>query len=296
MKSVIVFNAKGGLGNQLFIAAAAMSLSKNLNCRTYVSMINIDRAHQDSGSDIRRLNFQKRLFTSAHPLLYLFVRILNIGNQKSWLRIFADRFKVKVEDQLDQGSNLESLNHFLKKYPKNRVLMVEGYFQDFSYADELKLNQDKIFNNANLKLNKLDSYCVVHVRLGDMLRYKSSFGVLSERYYRNAINTAKENSKSEIQLVSDDFDSALLMLPELSSNFDRSLAIKESKDPLLGFYRILEATGIIVSNSTYSYWAAFLSKKAEFVVAPSQMSVDQRTQIINLPPSWILISPDWENF
>jgi hypothetical protein len=84
------------------------------------------------------------------------------------------------------------------------------------------------------------------------------------------------------------------MLPELESNIDNEIATKERQDSLLGFFRILGAKGVVVSNSTYSYWAAFLSKKAKIVVAPAQMSFDKKTIVRNLPPSWKLIDSEWE--
>ena len=295
MKSILVFNAKGGLGNQLFVAAAAMSLSKNLNCRAYISMINIDQAHQNTGADIRRLNFRRSLFVSSHPLLYILVRITNTRHEQARLKRLANRFKISFEDRLDHQTNIDALVKIRTKYPRNKVIIIEGYFQDFSYANDIKLNQDHIIDDRKMDGDKNVNYCAVHVRLGDMLRYKSSLGVLSEDYYKQAIKLVKSKSELEIQIVSDDFESALIMLPDLASNFDYVLAIKERQDSLLGFYRILDAKAVVVSNSTYSCWAAFLSKKAESVVAPAQISFDQKTIIRNLPSSWMLISSEWEN-
>jgi hypothetical protein len=295
VKTILVFNAKGGLGNQLFVAAAALSLSKNLNCKVYISMINIDQAHQETGSDIRRLNFRRSLFVSSHPLLSFLVRILNTSQERKPIKRFFDRFTINFEDQLDQQTNVHELIKIRTKYPNNKIIMVEGFFQDFSYANDIKLSQDQIIDDLKIDGDKNFNYCAVHVRLGDMLRYKSSLGVLSEDYYKRAIKLVKSNLQLEIQLVSDDFKSALLMLPELELNIDNEIATKERQDSLLGFFRILGANGVIVSNSTYSYWAAFLSKKAKIVVAPAQMSFDQKTMVRNLPPTWKLIHPEWES-
>ena len=294
MKTILVFNAKGGLGNQLFVAAAALSFSKNLNCKVYISMINIDQAHQETGSDMRRLNFRRSLFVSSHPLLSILVRIINTSQERARIKRFFDRFTINFEDQLDQQTNVHELIKIRTKYPNNKIIMVEGYFQDFSYANDIKLSQDQIIDDRKIAGDKNFNYCAVHVRLGDMLRYKSSLGVLSEDYYKRAIELVKSNLELEIQLVSDDFKSALLMLPELESNIDNEIATKEHQDSLLGFFRILGAKGVVVSNSTYSYWAAFLSKKAKIVVAPAQMSFDQKTIVRNLPSSWKLIHSEWE--
>jgi hypothetical protein len=294
VKTILVFNAKGGLGNQLFVAAAALSFSKNLNCKVYISMINIDQAHQETGSDMRRLNFRRSLFVSSHPLLSILVRIINTSQERARIKRFFDRFTINFEDQLDQQTNVHELIKIRTKYPNNKIIMVEGYFQDFSYANDIKLSQDQIIDDRKIAGDKNFNYCAVHVRLGDMLRYKSSLGVLSEDYYKRAIELVKSNLELEIQLVSDDFKSALLMLPELESNIDNEIATKEHQDSLLGFFRILGAKGVVVSNSTYSYWAAFLSKKAKIVVAPAQMSFDQKTIVRNLPSSWKLIHSEWE--
>lgn len=294
MKTILVFNAKGGLGNQLFVAAAALSFSKNLNCKVYISMINIDQAHQETGSDMRRLNFRRSLFVSSHPLLSILVRIINTSQERARIKRFFDRFTINFEDQLDQQTNVHELTKIRTKYPNNKIIMVEGYFQDFSYANDIKLSQDQIIDDRKIAGDKNFNYCAVHVRLGDMLRYKSSLGVLSEDYYKRGIELVKSNLQLEIQLVSDDFKSALLMLPELESNIDNEIATKERQDSLLGFFRIMGAKGVVVSNSTYSYWAAFLSKKAKIVVAPAQMSFDQKTIVRNLPPSWKLIDSEWE--
>jgi hypothetical protein len=258
-------------------------------------MTNIDQAHQHTGSDIRRLNFRRSLFVSSHPLLSIYLRIINTRYENKTLNRVVTKLKINFEDQLDHKTNADALIKIRIRHPKNKVIIIDGYFQDFSYANDIELNQDQIIDDRKIDGDKNVNYCAVHVRLGDMLRYKSSLGVLSEVYYKKAVKLVKSNLDLEIQLVSDDFKSALLMLPELASNFDNESAIKARQDSLLGFYRILDAKAVVVSNSTYSYWAAFLSKKAKIVVAPAQMSFDQKTMVRNLPSSWKLISPEWEN-
>ena len=293
MKSLLVFNARGGFGNQLFIAAAAMDLSQELNSPTYISMLNVDKAHLRNGSDIRRVRLPKNLFSTSNPFYLSLIRITNSKKMNSAIKSILNHWVVNFEEKSDRHLNILEISTIIKKFPRNKVILVNGYFQDFCYSKNLVGKLQDIFQQQETKYYTEFGfdYCAVHIRLGDMLKYTKSMGVLSKNFYEKAISQINQVSSNPILLISDDIQAASKMLPQ--SSWGTVVPMQPGEDAIIGFYRIMCGQSIVTSNSTFSYWAAFLSRSASLVIVPSSTSFDKKTQIKNIPSNWLKIESEW---
>ena len=50
---------------------------------------------------------------------------------------------------------------------------------------------------------------------------------------------------------------------------------------------------IIISNSSFSWWSAFLSKEASLILAPRKWFKGIQDPKDLLPPEWITLESDW---
>lgn len=182
---------------------------------------------------------------------------------------------------------------------------VRGFFQDFNVAHDfiktfskkpflLKAESDKLQRYSSNIQNK--KTLAIHMRRGDYLNYKESFGVLSDRYYFQALHAMTENVDiGQILIFTDS--------PDLVDGFGRDLSlpaeIVSPKDLSTSENMILmsRCDALITSNSTYSFWAAiFADHKNTIAPYPWFRSEDDWLNSSNLNnPEWINCKSLWMN-
>jgi hypothetical protein len=131
---------------------------------------------------------------------------------------------------------------------KPRRIIVNGYMQHYRYYRRFK---DKVRQWAEIGRSKVqpeEDALVVHMRLGD---YLAKGWVLSLDYYHAII--AKENFR-RLYIVTDEPESPLL------SSFGRYHPTMVTGSPIESLRFIRSARRIVLSQSTYGWWGAFLSE------------------------------------
>ena len=134
----------------------------------------------------------------------------------------------------------------------------------------------------------------MHIRLGD---YKNSegFGVLKSKYFLQGLTKFDLiDEKKEIWLFSDEPREALSLIPKKYHN--RIFVVPDSvKETSLQFELMRNCQNYIISNSTFSWWAAFLShNKKSQVCVPDRWfkSVSEPFELV--PPNWQRVTSYFE--
>lgn len=131
----------------------------------------------------------------------------------------------------------------------------------------------------------------IHVRRTDYMNFPEIYDVLTIEYYRNAVNYFKEKyGVVSFWLFSDDIEGAQVFLKDVV-RFHR--IVDSPRDVPVGENLRLMSSfkGIIVANSTFSWWAAyigFMSGRTLEVILPSRFST-----LSNDNPAKYLKLPDW---
>jgi hypothetical protein len=147
-----------------------------------------------------------------------------------------------------------------------------GYYQSGKYfndqADYIRtLLAPRMLATVHAKYGALLAYSdsiVLHIRRGDYRtpNYKENFGILGRQYYRDAVRRMRSyNPSGPLLIFSDDPD----YCRELSLD-DNAHVIDESDD-VLALTLMTQFSHFIISNSSFSWWAAWLSS-AKHVIAP----------------------------
>jgi len=141
-----------------------------------------------------------------------------------------------------------TLNEFVNiPYTKNMTLV--GYFQRHEYFDDIK----EILINEVFKVPQdwqPNTICV-HVRRGDFLFDENgNFPVQPVSYYMNALNLLNYKKK-RVVFCSDDIEFC-------KENFPFA-EFREFTDELSDIYFGANCESVVMSNSTFSFWMAYLN-------------------------------------
>lgn len=305
----------GGLGNQLFQYAAAISLEPKKEIQFELerclgkprSTNGIpDLEYFDlQGTQLRNtwssflnralgLSLRINLFQSNRRELHFFKRITTTG-----ISIFGSIIlnrPVRIISPNDLGWD----PNFRVSYARRLII---GYFQSHKYVtsgpttlkrfQDLKLKSESPLVLKYRELSLLQSPLVVHVRRGDYVN-ESSFGILSSEYYRDIIKSVYASGHyNKIWLFSDDFVEAAMCIPEELRN--EVLEIPEVDNSPASTLQVMRfGKGYVIANSSFSWWGAFLSENRNCEVhAPFPWFRGMPSPNEILPPSWI---PHESNF
>ncbi len=152
----------------------------------------------------------------------------------------------------------------------NDFSMIYGYFQSDWYLKQiegglnLKIRQRYVdsFNQKFGELFNNNKTIVVHIRRTDYLKYGKRDISLPGEYFVERLNAIKDLDSYKVFFVSDDLDYVKAYFPQ-KPNF-----IFSNNDEITDFQIIQHADIAIISNSTFAWWAAYLSPKKNVVYGP----------------------------
>jgi hypothetical protein len=204
-----------------------------------------------------------------------------------------DKYKLDLYDCFNIKDNLDIKENIIKnikfKYNENATMKLDeqliskavdntnynGFFQCIQYYEKyqkelkdcLKFNYS-VEQFSNLYIEKIKKYynieelVTIHIRRGDLAGDQGKYQVLlSVEYYKKLINKLS-NDKNKFLILSDD-------LEWCKNNFiENNIIFCEYKTPviqphIIDFAILSKGDKIIMSSSSFSWWAAFLSKASE---------------------------------
>lgn len=235
---------QGGLGNQLFQLAYGLELSKASGTSL--------RLKRKRGSAPFRLN----LFGLHEDRNYILENQEIVEIDKPEHKLFCRFYRYKYHG-VDYRPIDSAPDH----------LKINGFFQSYKYFSTI--SADLRASLLKSIANELDSVpkieVCVHVRLGDYIRklnVQKVHGNITELYLQKALNSIGKEASHEILFVTDDVESFLKYFPQYKGANFRI----QSSEMLKDFSTILLSRNKIISNSTFSWWAAWLGEGK--VIAP----------------------------
>lgn len=156
-----------------------------------------------------------------------------------------------------------------------------GHWQNEKYFESVKKELSEEFTLKIISPNINDIYklisdnsqsVAIHVRRGD---YVGLHGYILQQmdYYKRAIEIAKQKlSNPKFYIFSDDIEWCKLYFDKSADN----IHFVEGNSTAEDFMLMRACHGFIISNSTYSWWPAYLSE-SELKIAPLRWFVDEQT-------------------
>jgi len=241
----------GRLGNQLFQYAFGQSLAKKLDTKVFYIF-------QNTGLNKTIIN------------QYFKLKDFNILKNKLYEFWYVIAYKKKVQD----FSNILILSDIEPKVNS----IISGFFQSEYFfrnvIDEVKLKFEiknkykRKFEKKYSNFFKNNKTIVIHIRLGDYKVQGNELlgGIdlsLPFEYYHNILNMIPNIENYSLLFLSDEIE-------KIKNEFNIYInANFEENDLIIDFQIIQNADISIISNSTFAWWAAYLSNnKSTIVYAP----------------------------
>lgn len=272
---------KGRLGNQLFIYAFARKLVYKYGKQVLIYDRKNERdpkwySHLDNyklNDDVHFTSNKKSVmkFNIVSKLLFAYDRIIGDHmNPRQKNNFQRKRLNLNIKH------GLFLLQDGYVKLPQNLKdgTFFDGYFQSPKYFDDIRddiideLTPQYKFNNDEKgfinRIENTESVCVT-IRLGDYLN-NSTHQVCSKKFYINAMRKMKElHPNAEFFIFSDEINKA-------KDIFDFPYSVIYDSGRMKDFASLFvmsKCKHFIISNSSFSWWAQYLSQNAQkTVIAP----------------------------
>ena len=272
---------RGGLGNQLFQYSTglyvATEFGRDLVLRTDLLPIEADKI-----GDVSRWKEQISEFQHSGVLSHRCHQPRSatnlVGKTMQLARLLGDATNV-MPNYLGWISNESGQELPESKLASIRVINSYATFKNLAMRQKARLtdqiravrNPTKNFYDLQRELASAPTICV-HLRLGDYEQLGHVFGRALPEYYQHAVAKLREHSPARsVWLFSDKsgkIDDAFIrgIAP------DRIVSSVEVSRPIENLLLLSKGAGLVASNSTFSWWASFLSEENVRTVAPFNTS------------------------
>lgn len=262
----------GGLGNQLFIAAATYA----------IQIINYDK-------HIQLLFPQEDINTHRVSKYDYFTIFFSVLPNAEKFPLIPDIFKYLYLFPESQAPTLKAYgawNPSMIKIP----CILQGYFQYYPSIEPIikqlqTLWRKSLFENVKEQLVLEENAFFVHVRRGDYLEVQHYLFLQDEQYYKNALQHFDTNVK--VYIFSNDIDYCKKL--KVFEEIPYKEYVTET-DEIVSLAMMASCKGgAIIANSTFSYWGAILGPEyyGAKVIAPARWCVDPPLDLF--PSHWLIL-------
>jgi hypothetical protein len=307
---VIIVRLQGGLGNQLFQYAFARSIAlrKNIDLKIDISLLG-EVSNSAENAIVRYYDLD-------------FFKLKTPFANKKEIELFNGKLSPSIIQRV-----IYKINRILGNYPLviqngniynenqingigNNACIVgrwqsESFFIENSAAIKKELNFNS-FTPNKYSLNIANDFknnisIGVHIRRGDyysLREYSEGIGCLSESYYFEAINYLKnkfQSSDLKFYFISDDIDWCKKIFISISNSVFVEQE-KTKKGYISDLWLLKQCKHVIISNSTFAWWGAYLSENNEgLIVAPLKWArTKEFTPESIIPDRWIKLDNTFE--
>jgi len=249
-------NLTGGLGNQMFIAAAAAELASRLSVPFRLRTVTASTLHHGRVSAL-----------DMFPTL-----AANVEHQPHLQ--FPLALQRRLDRFLPQVFSESSFNYDVRFDDLVRPVRLSGYFQSPKYFPGLDVQDFFRITQQNTRLLEIEAtvgtkFRALHVRLGDYNSNKAVryHGLCSERYFMDA---AAHLSREGLDYPTVIFTDQPAQLPRALRDLAVLVLGPDSRiHEALELHAMAHAAALVMSNSSFSWWAAFLGERFDRpVIAP----------------------------
>lgn len=233
----------GGLGNQLFIIAAALAYSYRTNKRLCITMWN--------GNNCGRSHY-------FNSILHRFIPFVSNTPNENEVLYIEPRFNFSQIPNTD-----------------NNIFIFNSYLQSSKYFPELKcvLKNFVDFGDTSLEESIIkrvsENYTpvILHVRRTDYVKLHDFHNAQPMEYYTEAINIVKEKVEKPYFLMISDDNSFLETIPFEKDDKKEIMFLNDIKTLSL----MTMCKHFIIANSTFSWWGCMLKgQDNKLVIAPKK--------------------------
>jgi hypothetical protein len=292
-QDIVLVSLSGGLGNQMFQFASSYAIAKKNNALLVLDIAQFDSSDRDHAKYVlSKFGIKNDAVKITSGLSWRLVRKLGVIFKIPY--IFSLRlngfFKIVVEDSMLFQDNITAFSNC-------NIFITNSQLQSPKYFHHIKDEINSIFRFSNelktRKLKRKSKVLSIHIRRGDYENPDCSMCLLDKSYYINSYKYIISHFESVnwVYIFTDDVEWVKKNMQDLFDICENIFIIEEVFVNISAFesMSIMANCNLsIISNSTFSWWGAYLGKEKEVVIAPSKWFIDNRTHNI-IPENWITL-------
>lgn len=294
---MIYLKIRGRAGNQFFQYAAVRSFKEKFYKDEKISidfsdlkklgkpeegfedsLKNFKVADEYITTDKIKSNFIQKILIFMMKIPNAFFRLIALKNKAD---ILSYKFEKKVQPFINKFGVYYMIHGFYEFKPtkaKNKIFY--GNFESAKYFDNISNIVKEMYTPIKEKCKKNEhlykcieegnSVCIT-IRRGDFVEnpeFKKIHFICNEQYFYDAVNLIKERIKNPVFIVfSDDIEWV-----KNNMNFGVPTYYEDGTDTIYEKLRLMyTCKHFIISNSTFSWWAQYLSRNDDkIVIAPKR--------------------------
>ena len=298
-----IVNIIGGLGNQMFQYAFAIALKK----RFPTEEVLIDTSHFHylfskswKGTNLHNGYEIKKVFTHASLKTASPLQLMKV----TWYmpnyilsRIVRRILPVRRTEFIQKRENIFVFQPEVLE--RKGECYYEGNWESEKYFVDCRKEVQEAFshgepNSVNAKYiaeMEREESVAIHVRRGDYIAWSKWSGICTLDYYKKGIETILSDGKKHVfYIFSNDIEWCNENIKPLLSGYQcrvvtENIGIYSCWDMFL----MTHCKDLIIANSSFSWWGAFLNNRGGRVIAPAKWMNEERKMEIWLD-EWIRIS------
>ena len=264
----IIFYFQGGLGNQLFQYASALAIASVTDREVYFDLTSYNKSFADK----RSFHLEQLLILAgilpykSKELHYWLVKIfykLSLNRKSNIFKIFNYVIETNPIYYKNSSSNFDW--KFLNSLDTHNTIYIYGFWMNEMYF----INQKNIIiNDINQFFDSKFAHTIskdilygIHLRffVKDNARNNDpNLFLENSTYYAKAIEYFNIEKKAfNFSVFSHDIPKAKIVLEGLGFDSVYFNYISDNDD-MASFYKLSKTPNLIISNSSFSWWAAFL--------------------------------------
>lgn len=279
-----IVNIIGGLGNQMFQYAFALSLKEKFPSED----IYIDITHynylflkQWKTSNLHNGFELETIFPNANLPKAKVINLLKVTwyVPNYWLSRIVRKILPHRKTEFIQVPPYDSIFDS-EVYERTGDCYYEGYWQSISYFIPIRNKILETFkhpkpNSINLKyINDISSNNSVgiHIRRGDYIFFDDYRGICDLNYYSKAIKEILKDDNSHVfYIFSNDTEwCEKNICPLLQENTYHLVIENKGVDSCWDMFLMTYCKDLIIANSSFSWWGAFLNTRRGRIISPSK--------------------------
>lgn len=293
MKKVTVYLV-GATGNQLFELFAGLSLAIQHDAELVFDTSLLQPAknrHPGGIEDFiiwvndRPLKYRIRKFRKPGVLVMSERIIYKIMNSSTITRRMTKQFRSKV---VGYDVNLSL---------KTPSCLIFGFFQTYRYVGAVKSASDSLrielakpspwFVEMSQNIKRINSSVGIHLRRGDYYLHKDLLGMLTDEYFISVLAEIETSQVIEkVFIFSDSLESAQILRTRIGVSKCEVVIPPNVLNPAESMILLSLCGFQIISNSSFSWWAAYISENSNKVFAPEPWFRNQTEPIMLIPDEW----------
>jgi hypothetical protein len=289
---MVIVQIRSGLGNQMFQYAFARQLALKNDTKLRLDL-SFYESYPLRKYELDSLSIEAQELTSIEKLVFRTA----LTQRFPTLRFIAERLL---------GGNLTLLRDCQKGFEQEVFdvcgnIYLQGFWQSWKYFADIRplllkefnvsLPCSDLDNSSMAEIERSQSVCI-HVRRGDYVndpKTSETFGACAFDYYLDAIRYIAERIEDPTYFVFS--DDPVWAKEHFGDGEKFNYVMRDDRRRPARDLRLMQCCKhFILSNSTFGWWAAWLSRTPnKIVVSPKFWYKMHSTSQDLLPPDWILL-------